>query len=137
LVVESTLSISSGIAEREAAVEMVGELPDGERITVGLDKGYDCAACVKELRELNATPHVARRKVGSAIDGRTVRHDGYQMSQRIRKRVEEIFGWMKTVGGYRKTRFRGVDRVGWGFTLAMSAYNLVRIRNLMVQEEMT
>jgi hypothetical protein len=87
---------------------------------------------VKKLRQLNATPHVAQRKTASAIDGRTARHSGYLVSQRVRKRVEEIFGWMKTVGGYRKTRFRGVDRVGWGFTLAMTAYNMVRIRNLML-----
>jgi transposase len=133
LVVDSRLSISSGTAEPQAAVEMVSELPGNWRITVGLDKGYDRASCVRQLRELNATPHVAQRKVNSAIDGRTLRSKGYAISQRVRKRVEEIFGWMKTVGGYRKTRFRGVDRVAWGFTLAMTAYNMVRIRNLMTQ----
>jgi transposase len=133
LVVDSRLSISSGTAERTAAVEMVAEVPGSQRITVGLDKGYDCEVCVKELRDLNVTPHVARRRVGSAIDERTARHSGYEISQRIRKRVEEIFGWMKTVGGYRKTRYRGVQRVGWGFTLAMAAYNMVRVRNIMAQ----
>jgi transposase len=133
LVVDSRLSISSGTAEAEVAVEMVGELPGNWRITIGLDKGYDRASCVRELRQLNATPHVAQRKVNSAIDGRTTHSKDYVISQRVRKRVEEIFGWMKTVGGYRKTRFRGVHRVGWGFTLAMAAYNMVRIRNLMAQ----
>ena len=133
LVVDHCLSISTGTAEPEAAVEMVSAIPGSHRITVGMDKGYDRAACVKDLRELRATPHVAQRKVSSAIDGRTVRQPGYLVSQRLRKQVEEIFGWMKTVGTYRKTRFRGVDRVGWGFTLAMTAYNMVRIRNLKLQ----
>lgn len=130
LVVDHRLSISSGVAEPEAAVGMVNSVGGNRRITVGMDKGYDRVGCVNELRQLNATPHVAQRKIGSAIDGRTARHPGYAVSQRARKRVEEIFGWMKTVGGYRKTRFRGVQRVGWGFTLAMTAYNMVRIRNL-------
>jgi transposase len=134
LVVDAVLTLCSGTAEREAAIEMVGELTGTRRITVGLDKGYDCAPCVEGLRELNATPHVAQRSVGSAIDERTVRHDGYRISQRVRKRVEEIFGWMKTVGGYRKTRFRGKPRVGWGFVLAMAAYDLVRIRNIALQD---
>jgi transposase len=133
LVVEHVLSISSGTAEPEAAVEMVREIPGNYRITVGMDKGYDRSSCVKELRQLYATPHVAQRKIHSAVDGRTVNSPGYLISQRVRKRVEEIFGWMKTVGGYRETRFRGVDRVGWGFTLAMAAYNMVRIRNLTAQ----
>jgi transposase len=132
LVVEHCVSISTGTAEPQAAVEMVGAIPGNHRITVGMDKGYDRGTYVKDLRQLNATPHVAQRKVSSAIDRRTARHVGYAVSQRVRKRVEEIFGWMKTVGGYRKTRFRGVDRVGWGFTLAMTAYNMVRIRNLML-----
>jgi len=109
---------------------MVSAIDGNHRITVGMDKAYDRGSCVKEMRQLKATPHVAQRKMGSAIDGRTTGHRGYAVSQRVRKRVEEIFGWMKTVGGYRKTRFRGVQRVGWGFTLAMTAYNMVRIRNL-------
>ena len=134
LVVDQRVSISSGTAEPEAAVAMVSEIPGSHRITVGMDKGYDRRACVEDLRQLNATAHVAQRKVASSIDDRTARHPGYAVSQRVRKRVEEIFGWMKTVGGYRKTRFRGVDRVGWGFTLAMTAYNMVRIRNLMLEK---
>ena len=133
LVVDHRLSISTGTAEPEAAVEMVNAIPGSHRITVGMDKGYDRASCVKALRDLKATPHVAQRKKGSAVDGRTTHGQGYAISQRVRKRVEEIFGWAKTVGVHRKTRFRGVDRVGWGFTLAMTAYNLVRIRNLTIQ----
>ena len=88
---------------------------------------------MKRLREMNVTPHVAQnvnRTGGSAIDARTTRHEGYAISQRKRKRVEEVFGWMKTVALQRKTRFRGTERVGWMFTLAAAAYNLVRMRNL-------
>ena len=96
------------------------------------DKAYDVAGFVEQLRQIRVTPHVAQKKKDSAIDRRTVRHPGYAISQRIRKRVEEVFGWMKTVGGYRKTRFRGEQRVGMAFTLAMAAYNLVRMRNLAV-----
>ncbi len=136
LVVDHRLGISSGTAEPQTAVEMVSAIPGTHRVTVGMDKGYDQGRCVSELRHLNATPHVAQRKVGSAIDERTVRHQGYAVSQRMRKRVEEIFGWMKTVGGYRKTRFRGVQRVQWGFTLAMTVYNMMRIRNLALQRQL-
>lgn len=134
LVVDSQLTRCSGTAEVDAALAMVGKLPRGRRITVGLDKGYDYASCVQGLRALKATPHVARQALRSAIDGRTVRHAGYHVSQRVRKRVEEIFGWMKTVGVYRKTRFRGISRVGWGFILTMAVYNLVRMSNLIPQE---
>ena len=134
LVVRSRLTRCSGTAEPDTAVEMVGQLPGRWRITVGLDKGYDYPRCVQGLRALNATAHVAQRAVYTAIDGRTVRHPGYLVSQRVRKRVEEIFGWMKTVGGYRKTRFRGLQRVGCRFTLAMTAYNLIRMSNLLAQE---
>jgi hypothetical protein len=112
-------------------MDMVKQVAGCRRITIGLDKGYDYASCVQGLRALNATPHVAQRAVGSAIDGRTVRHTGYQVSQRVRKRVEEIFDWMKTVGVYRKTRFRGVVQVGWRSTLTMAAYSLVRMSNLV------
>jgi transposase len=131
LVVRSRLTQCSGTAEPDTAVELVGQLPGSKRITVGLDKGYDYPRCVAGLRALKATPHVAQRAIYTAIDGRTVRHPGYSVSQRARKRVEEIFGWMKTVGAYRKTRFRGLERVGWGFTLTMTAYNLVRMSNLL------
>ena len=104
--------------------------------TVGADKGYDTRGFVAALRSLGLTPHVAQntsRRV-SAINGRTTRHAGYAVSQQKRKRVEEVFGWMKTVALLRKTRHRGVRRVGWLFTLAAALYNLVRIRNVIVPE---
>jgi transposase len=131
LVVRTRLTRCSGTVEPDTAVELVGQLPGSRRITVGMDKAYDYARCVQGLRRLKATAHVAQRAIYTAIDGRTVRHPGYRVSQRVRKRVEEIFGWMKTVGVYRKTRFRGLERVSWGFTLTMAAYNLVRMSNLL------
>ena len=130
LVVDSKLTIGSGTAEREAAKGMLDALGGTKRITVGADKAYDVAEFVEELRDMRVTPHVAQKREGSAIDARTLRHEGYQVSQRVRKRVEEVFGWMKTVGCHRKTRFRGARRVGLAFTLAATAYNLVRMRNL-------
>jgi len=135
LIIDGMITHASGTAEREAAVEMVAEVAGKQRMTVGGDKGYDTADFVTDLRGMETTPHVAQnteRKGGSAIDGRTTRHAGYQVSQRIRKRIEETFGWIKTVGNLRKTRHRGVAKVDWYFTLALSAYNLVRMRNLGV-----
>ena len=135
LAVAARLTLASGTAEREAAVEMVGELSGGHRATLGGDRGYDSQAFVAAMRELNVTPHVACNVSGrsSAIDGRTTRHDGYTASQRCRKRVEEIYGWLKTVGLMRQTRFRGHRRVDWMFTLSAAAYNLVRMRNLAAE----
>jgi transposase len=133
LVVNARVTLASGTAEREAAVEMATEIPGGSsRVTLGGDRGYDVGSFVKDLRELNVTPHVAQNtsQRRSAIDERTTRHPSYEVSQRKRKRVEEVFGWMKTIALIRKTRFRGPDRVGWMFTLAAAAYNLVRMRNL-------
>ena len=120
---------ADGTAERDAAVVMLASLPGDDQVTVGADKGYDTKGFVADARALNATPHVAQKK-HSAIDGRTTRHEGYRISQQKRKRVEEIFGWMKTVGGLRKLRHRGLELVGWMFTFTAAAYNLVRIRNL-------
>jgi transposase len=134
LVVDTELVTCSGTAERDAARMMIGSLEGTARVTVGADKGYDTQDFVKDLREMNATPHVAQnlnRSGGSAIDGRTVRHAGYRISQMKRKRIEEVFGWLKTVGLLRKTRHRGLFRVGWVFTFAATAYNLVRMRNLL------
>ena len=134
LVVDTELVKASGTAERDAALLMVDRIGSGERITVAGDKGYDTRDFVAELRSMNATPHVAqneKRPGGSAIDSRTTRHAGYKVSQQKRKRIEEVFGWLKTVGMLRKTRHRGVFKVGWVFTLAASAYNLVRMRNLL------
>ena len=133
LAVRHLLTKGSGTAEREAAVEMLEALGGSHRITVGGDKAYDVAGFVRQLREIRVTPHVAHKKKQSAIDQRTMRHSGYLVSQRVRKRVEEIFGWVKTVGGYRKTHFRGQTRVAMAFTLALAAYNMVRIRNLAIQ----
>lgn len=130
LVADVRLTSATGTAEREAALEMAAQIPTPRRVTLGGDKGYDVASFTAALRDLRITPHVASRKRFSSIDGRTIRHDGYAVSQRRRKRVEEIFGWMKTVANFRKTRHRGRDRVGWMFTLTAAAFNLVRIRNL-------
>jgi hypothetical protein len=135
LVVDTELVLCSGRAEREAALEMAGRIAGDQRVTVGADKGYDTRGFVQEMRDRNVTPHVSQntnRQGGSAIDGRTIRHAGYQVSQRKRKRIEEVFGWLKTVGMLRKTRHRGVFKVGWVFTFAAAAYNLVRMRNLAV-----
>ena len=135
LIVDGVATQATGTAEREAAVEMVAEIPGIRRITVGGDKGFDTHDFIEDLRGLQATPHVAQnteRNGGSAIDGRTTRHEGYQVSQRIRKRIEEVFGWIKTIGNLRKTRHRGTAKIDWYFVLALSAYNLVRMRNLGV-----
>lgn len=131
LVVDSRLTQATGTAEREAALEMVENRPGIKRVTLAADKNYDTAEFVRKLRRMNATPHVAQKAKGSAIDKRTTRYSGYQTSQKVRKRVEEIFGWMKTAGLLRKTRHRGLKRVECTFTLAATAYNLVRMRNLI------
>jgi len=131
LVVDSRLTQATGTAERSAALEMIEDVPGTQQITLGADRGYDVASFVKELRQLRATPHVAQKTKGTAIDKRTTRHAGYQTSLKIRKRVEEIFGWMKTTGVLRKTRHRGLERVECDFTLAVTAYNLVRMRTLI------
>jgi transposase len=130
LAVDSCVTQALGTAEREAAVAMAHNLPAGA--TLGADKGYDTAGFVAGLRAEQITPHVAQNTTNrrSAIDGRTTRHPGYAISQQKRKRVEEIFGWTKTVGLFRQTRQRGVRRVGWMFIFALAVYNLVRIRNL-------
>jgi len=129
IAVNGCVTLAEGRAEVEAAVAMVEELPGQHRVTVGGDKAYDTKEFVQEMRDHQVTPHVAL-KATTIIDARTTRHPGYAISQQKRKRVEEIFGWLKTVGGLRKTRHRGVARVGWMFTFALAAYNLVRMRNL-------
>jgi transposase len=136
LLVDACLTRADGHAERVAALHMMeprAERP--HRITLGADKAYDAEDFVNELRSLKVTPHVAQNVSGrrSAIDRRTTRHGGYLVSQRIRKRLEEAFGWMKTVGGQEKTRFRGVGRVGFAFTFAAAAYNLVRLPKLLAE----
>lgn len=133
LAVDNRLTQATGTAERDAAVEMAMGLSGSERKTLAADKAYDTRDCVQTLQSLNVTPHIAqntRRPGGSAIDRRTTRHAGYAVSQRCRKRVEEIFGWIKTIGLMRQTRFRGQARVGWMFSFSLGVYNLVRIGNL-------
>ena len=134
LVVDTELLQCNGTAERDAAMLMAERVEGTGPITMGADKGYDTKDFVKEMRDMNVTPHVSQnvnRSGGSAIDGRTTRHAGYEVSQRKRKRIEEVFGWIKTVGNLRKTRHRGLETVAWVFTFTATAYNLVRMRNLM------
>ena len=134
LVTDAVVTRVTGAAEREAATDMVCA-PDGtHRISLGADKNYDTAEFVEDMRLVNATPHVAQNNTNraSAIDGRTTRHPGYKQSQTIRKRIEECFGWAKTVGGMRKSRFIGKERLDFQFVLTFAAFNLVRMRNLGV-----
>ena len=124
---------ANGTAERDAALVMLEQIPGTQAVTVGGDKGFDTREFVKECRHMRVVPHVAQnhaRRGGSAIDGRTTRHAGYAISQRKRKRIEECFGWLKSIALLRKVRHRGVCKVHWIFTLACAAYNLVRMRNL-------
>jgi len=130
LVVDTWTAPASGTAERDGALQVVTQLGPG-RGTVGGDKGYNQRPFVAAVRVAGKTPHVAVKVRGNAIDGRTTRHPGYAVSQRLRKRVEEIFGWMKTVGLLRKLRHRGLPRVAWTFTFTAAAYNLVRLRRLL------
>ena len=134
LVVDVRLTQATGTAEREAAVAMIEGKP-ARRVTLGADRAYDTRGFVEKMRELQVTPHVAQNDTNrrSAIDERTTRQDGYAISQRKRKRVEEVFGWLKTVALQRQTQFRGLNRVGWMFTFAAAAYNLVRMRTLMAK----
>lgn len=133
LVVAAQLSEASGTAERDVAVAMLEELEGQHRITLGGDKNYDTRDFVAKVRELNVTPHVAQNDTNrrSAIDARTTRHVGYALSQRVRKRIEEAFGWAKDVGPVRKTKLRGCDRVRFQWLLTFAGYNLIRMRNLL------
>ena len=134
LLVDACLTPADGQAERIAALAMIEPHADrAQPITLGADKAYDAEDFVNELRSMRVTPHVAQNTTNrrSAIDRRTTRHGGYPVSQRIRKRIEEAFGWIKTVAGQQKTKFRGVDRVGWAFSFAAAAYNLVRLPRLL------
>jgi len=133
LVVSTLTTRAYGSAERDAALLMAERLPGTHRVTLGADKGYDAHDFIAELRHMEITPHIAQNDTNrrSAMDERTTRHAGYQVSQKKRKRIEEVFGWMKCTGLLRKLRHRGLERVGWMFTFTAAAYNLVRIRNLM------
>ncbi len=139
MLVDFQVSEATGTAERDAVPELI-ERAKERRFrpkTLGGDKNYDTKDCVKDMRERKVTPHVTQNTSGrrSAIDGRTTRHEGYPVSQRIRKRVEEIFGWMKTVGGFRRTRYRGLDRTGLAGYLVATAYNLVRMARLLAKSQ--
>lgn len=135
LVIATEVLQPNGTAERDAALLLAERLEGDHRITLGADRGYDTRDFVRELRGMNITPHVAQNTNGrsSAIDGRTTRHDGYAVSQIKRKRIEEVFGWMKTIGNLRKLHHRGLEKVAWMFTFTAAAYNLVRMRSLRVQ----
>jgi transposase len=132
LVVSTLTTRAYGSAERNAALLMAESVPGVHRVTLGADKGYDARDFTAELRHMEITPHIAQNDTNrrSAVDERTTRHAGYQLSQKKRKRVEEVFGWMKSIGLLRKVRHRGLERVGWMFTFTAAAYNLMRIRNL-------
>jgi Transposase DDE domain len=137
LLVDTCLTPADGHAERVAALAMIEPRADRPRaITLGADKAYDAEDFVNELRSMTVTPHVAQNTSGrsSAIDARTTRHGGYAVSQRVRKRIEEAFGWIKTVARQEKTKFRGRGRVGWAFTFAAAAYNLVRLPKLIAEK---
>ena len=131
LIVDTRLTEANGTAERTAALEMIREIPAGPRLTLGADAGYNTRGFVRALRECQVTPHVAEKKQHSAIDERTTRHEGYTCSQRARKRIEEFFGWGKTIGQLAKTRFIGPDKVGWDLAFTALAYNLVRAPRLL------
>lgn len=133
LIVDVRTTHATGRAEREAAEAMIAATAQGRRATLGADKAYDTAEHVANLRAIGITPHVAQNLSGrrSAIDGRTTRHPGYAISQRIRKRIEEPFGWIKATAGLRKTRHRGIRRVGWIVRLTATAANLVRLPKLL------
>lgn len=133
LIVSALLTEADGYAERLAAVEMIEDVAGKRRITLGADKGFDTEDFVAACRQRDVTPHLAQNTTNRAsrIDNRTVRHEGYAISQRKRKRIEECFGWMKTIGLMRKTRHKGTHRVGWMFVFTAAVYNLVRIRNLV------
>jgi transposase len=134
LVVNAELFQANGRSERDAAMVMLEQVPGDGRITVAGDKGFDTAEFVDQCRHMNVTPHVAQntsRPGGSAIDARTTRHAGYDISQKRRKRIEECFGWLKDIALLRKLKHRGLFKVAWIFTFAAAAYNLVRMRKLI------
>ena len=135
LLMDFVVSSATGTAERDAVPVMLDDVRERgfHPRSLGADKGYDTWECVRDMRNRGVTPHVAQR-THSAIDGRTTRHEGYRVSQKIRKQVEEIFGWMKTVGGLRRSRYRGVERTGLAGYLVATAYNLVRMANLLKRE---
>ena len=141
LIIDAALTRASGTAEREAALAMLERRGTRRRVTLGADKAYDVAAFVDALRDRRVTPHIAvdgrvskfGKRRSTRIDRRTTRHPDYAARQKLRKRIEEGFGWIKTTGGMAKTRHRGLDGVGWMFTLTAAAYNLVRLPKLLAE----
>jgi hypothetical protein len=142
LAVDGTISAATGTAERDAALQLLDRRPRQHRITLGADKAYDVRAFIGELRGRRVTPHIAvdghvrstaavSRPRSTAVDGRTTRHGGYALSQRCRKRIEEVFGWIKSSAGLAKVKVRGRARVDAAFTLALTAYNLIRLPKLL------
>ena len=134
LLLRTLVTQADGTAERDAAMIMAEKIPGIKRVTLGADKAYDTRDLVKELRHMNVTPHVAQNTTNraSAIDERTTRHPGYQVSQVKRKRVEQSFGWMKIIGMLKKVKLRGLHKVSWLFTFVGAAYNLYRLQRLKV-----
>ncbi|CDZ74048.1 ISXoo14 transposase [Neorhizobium galegae bv. orientalis] len=132
-VVQAELTKADGHSERSAALDMIHRHSPGSsrRLTLGADKAYDSADFVEDLRQACVTPHVAQRARSSAIDGRTTHHPGYATSKRCRKKIEETFGWVKTVGPMAQTMLRGVERVSAQFTLTMAACNLASMPRLI------
>ena len=135
LIVQAEVTQADGHAERKAALKMVNRHSPGSarRLTLGADKGYDSADFISDLRQMCVTPHVARKSRHSAIDGRTTRHSGYAVSQKRRKKIEEPFGWAKTVGPMAQTMLRGTERLGAQFTMTMAACNLARLPKLLTR----
>jgi len=137
LVVEVQVSEANGTAERSSAIEMIETIADETPCTVAADKAYDTHGFVAQMRQINATPHVAQnieRNGGSAIDGRTTRHPGYALSLKARKLIEEAFGWGKDIGLLRRPKFRGRDKIEYAALLTFTGYNLIRMRNLLAPD---
>jgi hypothetical protein len=131
LVANVCVTAATGTAEREAALLLLGKAPHAT--TVGGDKAFDVPSFVEGVRALGVTAHVAQKEKYTAIDGRTTRHAGYEVSQRKRKLIEQVFGWMKTIGGLRKVRHCGGELVDWIVTFTAAAYNLIRLRTLLAR----
>jgi IS5 family transposase len=132
LLVDTMVTLADGTAERDAALLMASQIPGVKPVTLGGDKNYDTQELVRNLREMKVTPHVAQNNTNrrSAIDGRTTQHPGYAISQKKRKRIEESFGWMKTIGMLKKVKLRGLEKVSWLFTYVAAVYNLYRLQRL-------
>ena len=135
LLVNTMVTFADGTAERDAAVLMASQISGVKQVTLGGDKNYDTQELVRDLREMKVTPHVAQNNTNrrSAINGRTTQHEGYAISQKKRKRIEESFGWMKTIGMLKKVKLRGLEKVSWLFTFVAAVYNLYRLQRLEAQ----